>query len=660
MADKTIADLVPANSTGLADQLLLRQAGEDKNVTVEVLHEDINVDLDQWKENLYPNWISDRGDGQPLAYPEGMTVNHVAQNWASNEDANQEEPGVGVKWFVKKPNELQRDGRLHDTLSGAKTRTDLTVGSQISIYPEWSGAIFQAVTGATPDEVDILAAANGLQLKRIKTTTSEWNALAKFRLNNETVASDGNTYKSTFAGVQSGNDPVTSPDFWVDPVSENTSNVNRRGKNGVFYDTPAAFVHRAGKITYSKSSTSVAELLTDLSKFMPAGYKVRGPGNLPPGLKAYYVSSLGDSQDGLSWATAYTSLPTALSNNDADVIFVRGGDRLALTQSLGLYTGSRDVAIISVGGRATMSPQRETTWVAGAQPNTYRSSALGGTSVQVLDPLYLDENGDRIPLTSVGSEALVSTTPGSWTTIGTGSSQQAVVRLFDSSVPDDDRAQVMRSSPNGFRGSNCKMYLYGFDFYSAEAGAFTTRGSDINSVIAVEDCGFYNALGDGFQVKGVGLAIAINCTASANSNDGFNYHTEGNVPSALAPHVIEIYCKGRHNLNPGTGNGSTTHEEVVSFRMGCDYFANSGPGIADINNAKSFNVCCTSNANRPDSNAWGAQIEGDAEGWFDGYVGDGNTTTEIAANGNGKLHYRDCYPVPESLGVGSSVDQDFS
>jgi hypothetical protein len=427
----------------------------------------------------------------------------------------------------------------------------------------------------------------------------------------------------------------------------------REGKNGVFKANPSGFEHRAGTLRYLKKSTSEAKLITDLSKFMPAGHNIRNPAELPASLKAYFVSRSGSGADGISWATAFNSVAIALSQNDVDVVFVDGTDRLTITEWIGVYAGTRDISVISVGGRASMSPQRETSWSAGAEPNTYKSSSLGGTPVQVLDPEYIDDNGDRIPLISVTSEAEVSDKPGSWYRNGS----TVVIRLFDDAIPDNNRAQVMRSSTNRFSGVDCKMYLFGFDFYSASAGAFSARLSTLNSVIAADNCGFYNCPdGDGYQIKDVGLAIAINCRATANSNDGFNYHSL----NGLAPHIIEVDCAGMSNLESGTGNGSTCHEDVVCFRLGGTYYDNNGPGIADVDSSKSYNVACTSNYNKNDINSYGTQINGSAIGWFDGYSGFGNVTTDIGVKGGGTIHYRDSSPKPISVDGTGVVDEDFS
>lgn len=431
----------------------------------------------------------------------------------------------------------------------------------------------------------------------------------------------------------------------------------RQGRVGITYDTPAAFVHRAGRLIYAKDSTGRARLITDLSPFLPAGWRVRSPSDLPPGLKAYYVSRAGNNTDGLTWATAYNSIQTAYNETDVDVIFVNGFDRFTIDQFFGTYTGSRDIAIISVGGRAAVSPQREVTWSAGTEPNTFVSSTLGGTPTQTIDTVNRDANGDFTSYPKLDTEVEVSNNPGSWTIIGTGSSQQAVVRRIDDATPTNETTWVTRSTVARFSGAAAKMYIYGIDWYAHSAGALSVRNSDIDSVIAVEDCGFFNvSIGDGFQVKDVGLSIAINCRASANQNDGFNYHEL----NGLTPHCIEIDCVGLANLETGTGNGSTCHEDVLIFRMNNDYWSNAGPGLADVQQSKSYNVSCTSNANTGSSNSYGALLTGTAEGWFDGFVGANNQADDIAVEGTATIHYRDCFPVPVDIDGTGTVNQDFS
>lgn len=62
---------------------------------------------------------------------------------------------------------------LHDTLTGAKSRTDLEPGMVVIIEPERASGRFKAVTGETPDEFGILSTSvTGVQLKVITNGTA--------------------------------------------------------------------------------------------------------------------------------------------------------------------------------------------------------------------------------------------------------------------------------------------------------------------------------------------------------------------------------------------------------------------------------------------------------------------------------------------------------
>lgn len=61
---------------------------------------DVTKNLKRWQEGLYPTWIEDNGSGVAYSYPQGMVVNHSGEDWYSNEAANQEEPGTGLKWTI--------------------------------------------------------------------------------------------------------------------------------------------------------------------------------------------------------------------------------------------------------------------------------------------------------------------------------------------------------------------------------------------------------------------------------------------------------------------------------------------------------------------------------------------------------------------------------
>jgi hypothetical protein len=131
------------------------------------LHHSITKNLKQWQENIYPTWIEDDGTGVAFSYPIGMIVNHDGQNWASNEAANQEEPGAGTKWDQFEP-------LRHDLLTQASLNA---VGGHDAIYrrkttvAEIQSGVFTAIPtylevtdrGNAPFDLVAATAANGYE-----------------------------------------------------------------------------------------------------------------------------------------------------------------------------------------------------------------------------------------------------------------------------------------------------------------------------------------------------------------------------------------------------------------------------------------------------------------------------------------------------------------
>ena len=106
---------------------------------------------------------------------------------------------------------------------------------------------------------------------------------------------------------------------------------------------------------------------------------------------------------------------------------------------------------------------------------------------------------------------------------------------------------------------------------------------------------------DGVELRGSD-SILIDCDASCNGKDGFNYHAiNGQVCNA-----IEINCKASYNgLHSGDNysNGSTIHDGGQIIRINGTYFNNHGGNVTDVNdNTKSYNFNCTAFDSLSDGN----------------------------------------------------------
>lgn len=436
-----------------------------------------------------------------------------------------------------------------------------------------------------------------------------------------------------------------------------TQVTDARAYRGI-YQVAAGLGHRAGRLQYRKQHSGRAELVDDaVAKYYPAA--AADPINYP-GVVRYYVDPVSgsDANSGLTWALALKRISTALAKADVDVVLCKGGAvyRIDSTgqQGIGLYTGSRNIVLAAVGPRAIITTAREVTWtVDGTLTNTYNSTSTGGAIVRVLDMRSRDVYGDYASLTLVASKALVDVTPGSYFY----ASNVVSVRLSDSTVPDTN-ILCLRSADSKVSAPGVTWYMRNCMFLGGSSGAFAARDGSSSSVIIAEDCWFAHQFSaDGYQIKDVGMSIAVRCRASANANDGFNYHEL----NGLSPHFIEIDCVGMANQALGTGNGSTSHESCIGFRMNCGYAFNAGPGVADVNSAKTFNVNCNSRGNTGHSNASGMLVANTAEMWIDGANCTDNQGTDVTATDTALLHVRGLYADDAvSVAAGATADAVFT
>jgi hypothetical protein len=113
-----------------------------------------------------------------------------------------------------------------------------------------------------------------------------------------------------------------------------------------------------------------------------------------------------------------------------------------------------------------------------------------------------------------------------------------------------------------------------------------------NAIIVNKDCVIaYNTV-DGPATKTGGHMVSIRALVKRNGLDGFNYH---NTNAGGLGDFLEIDCHSRDNgLNAGatTNNASTAHEACTGIRVGGLYDRASGPVVADVNSAQSWNLGC--------------------------------------------------------------------
>lgn len=424
---------------------------------------------------------------------------------------------------------------------------------------------------------------------------------------------------------------------------------------------PAGLGHMIGDFLYRRKNNGEAELLADLSGYLPAG--ALDPFDV--NLIRYYVDpdAGNDANSGANWANALKTVTQALGKSDVDVVLCKGGTTYKLTSgtvtTFPNYSGARDVAVIAIGKPALMTTAANiTSWtVDGVLTNTYESSSTSGTVVRVVDTARRDANGDYFALTNVASQALVDATEDSWFYDGAN----VVSVNLSTGAPSVTTTLALKVAEMRVSADAVKVYIKNMHFLGGSSGAFGVRDTGVDTTfVTFEDCWFCHQYQlHGLQVLDCGMTICINCRASANATDGFNYQTT----TSVHPHFIEIGCVGIANSSLSSSNGSSAHDDCRGIRLNCDYFANSGPGLVDVNTSKSLNVNITSCGQTGfTTNSRGIQSGNTAEIWVDGASCSDNDGADMEATNTAIIHYRDIHledgqPVKAA---GATLDADFS
>lgn len=339
-----------------------------------------------------------------------------------------------------------------------------------------------------------------------------------------------------------------------------------------------------------------------------------------------------DSFWGKSFEYPYKTIQAAISAG-ADIVVLKDG-LYVNNNNIGTYTEARDISFICPNGRAKIVSNSVTfsSWALESGSVYYTDVGGSPTPVGVADLTHTDEFGLPIIPTSTASIAECQATPNSFY-YDASFPRRMYCNLIDGSAPSDTETIVLtlvviarHSAPSH------KVYMENIDCIGGSGGGITARNTDVNAVLVAKNCTATGSNKNGFDILDVGICLSIDCAAAYNDNDGFNY-TEFN---GLSPHFIEIGGVGYRNKEVGTGNGSTSHDDCVGFRINCDYFENLGPGMVDVGNSITHNVNISSNNNA----TFGAQADGSAQVSINGIISRGNSIDVTSTNG-GTIKIRD-------------------
>lgn len=344
----------------------------------------------------------------------------------------------------------------------------------------------------------------------------------------------------------------------------------------------------------------------------------------------YFVDPINgsNSNDGLTEGTAFQTPAHATTRGGghwAELVFVESG---TFDRTAGLFGIGKGCTVRTLPGvKVKIICGDKVTWTA----NGAAWSASIATCNGVIDDGYFDALGDPTPLLAVDSVAEVQATPGTYYF----DSGTVTARLSDDRTPDLDVYVGRVISSVGWHasvaGDDGSAYLEGVEWWGGTTANFTPPGNGWR--LYAKNCGF-NAAGstNGISIWGLAETILVGCHANHNKLDGFNY-TDNNGRTGF---FLEVNCSGRNNgISGGSNNGSTSHGNYRGIRVGCDYYDNQGANVADVGNAKSYNVGVVAGG----STDYKQDFYTDSEMWVDGCLS--SSETGLFAAGGGVIHERE-------------------
>jgi hypothetical protein len=296
--------------------------------------------------------------------------------------------------------------------------------------------------------------------------------------------------------------------------------------------------------------------------------------------KTYYVdkSTGNNANSGADWANALADLKTAYAKADVDRVVIRGYYFYSEVQPL----PTRSVEVIAGDNNTWItSDVRNEIGVFAKVGNHYEAAVGGSKQVSaMLDRTLLNAFGKFTRLTYKSSIAEVDAAAGSfWQDPIQGGT--VYVRTFDDRAPDAD---LIYRAPFAFAPTIDNRSFYFENLYFMGAVRVRNASAAGGTKAFFKNC----ALLDGyFEITGVNETIFQNCSLYKPGGDGINY----DVRNGILSKAIEINCSvSMGGLGGASDQASTSHNGCVVVRIGGNYGFCGGQVIADVINAKTWNL----------------------------------------------------------------------
>lgn len=336
----------------------------------------------------------------------------------------------------------------------------------------------------------------------------------------------------------------------------------------------------------------------------------------------------------------------------------------SITNGNGHYP-TQPVALIADGGRVVEGPFDNLSY---AVDGTYTASySVTRSNVErVVDLTSVDAFGDRTEIPYISSAATCnSSATACWS--DNGANTTLYVHRVDGQPVTNNNTRAFLGAPNFGNVGNVSIFMgatteaSGFDLQGGTApGAFYSN-SPATANLVFRNATFRYAGGKAYgttAAHGVGIDqlngffACLNCDASDNGDDGFNFHNSTYMSTGYQYYTLTINCTANNNGNhilPGINsvstNGLTGHENVIGLDVNGRYDSNFGSNVHWILSSQLWGVGTHSIRTQGDIingggiNPWQFLAANNTQMWLDHAVAQWSSASAGAAVGLGGSLY---------------------
>lgn len=385
----------------------------------------------------------------------------------------------------------------------------------------------------------------------------------------------------------------------------------------------------------------------------------------------YYVDPVAglDANDGLTESTPKLNFSSAITTANS------GGVTARFRLKPGVYRAARtwnntalnisaiiepwaddptlQASRIKFVGRSTTTPLA---WNAFDGETYVRSTTAASDPVHLIDLSFYDTYGSLLRYEKAASLVDCQARRGTWWR-DTGTQALYVHSADGRNLVGDPNVDQPTFNTRGYWNpttTGAVLWMQNIAFIGGTDASFTANAATgISAKLYSKNCIFQAATGtagNGLEVNSLNNNVniesySVNCVASWNVADGFNYHSGGTASNVR---MVEISCKTGPNgfVNNGINNATTLHEDVRGISINGNYAGSQNRVMHDVNASRRWALGCIIGASQASDitavtvAAGSADTGHTVQTWLDGCTLANSATAAIYAYAGCAIRYK--------------------